>query len=729
MNGEGETSIFQPITIPSPTENCQLGHCYCMGYGCSIGCVPVCACVLKAKAHPFACLPKEVVGRMSTFPDAPGRHGHVRNSGYYNDSWSVYDRTSGNVTAEVPSNDIQYMQESQAKEWLDIAANDPHPHPHHNPGRRLLSDIIGSSSYPPGSWESGSVAAADSCSDDYMDMDLDDPAVDSHSENISVATPPTLTTGTSVDHGGESDDDVQMTDPGPQSPQPHNVWPTLSRNELPLKPTIEFFNASSPSSDSSHGSLPSSESPSDSSVSSPSQSSVQSGTYSAASFSNSSTPYRSSSPNEHNGPRGRILRAPEETNEVRKIGACYRCRIGRVKCDTALVCRKCSVDVSKPGCEFVSKTCIREEPSKVGGVSASRWSWKASRFSPRRDDFIKSERTRLHVRFPFQGRSSRGLEITATPFRDVKGSSNRPLYGIVPDEGPGVDQIIAWVKAQIASNDKQDFESYLEKLHISFVQNNCLDSAVRSDEKTARMAGKPTPSAQPRGMVKTQKDLLKNILSMRCMWKVWSCEKFDVRTPSGDAVHSNWDTSAIEDHLQRVAEQALSSLEKTILRDMDRYLSPSDIRDDRPVLKSAMNAAAWIILWQMILLYRKSVIRTLVQQERDQKEVNAAPFVLGMSPSTKRHKFHEITERLFQGVVVMYSETFRTRKVLEGLRDANESVFGNDTSLHRVFQDTWKAREMFYKHVEKNTQSPDPLLASLVVVKERVGFKKGRGHK
>ncbi|KAM7222147.1 hypothetical protein V8F06_002419 [Rhypophila decipiens] len=487
-------------------------------------------------------------------------------------------------------------------------------------------------------------------------MDLDDPAVDSHSENISVATPPTLTTGTSVDHGGESDDDVQMTNSGPQSPQPHNVWPTISRNELPLKPTIEFFNASSPSSDASHGSLPSSESPSDSS---------------------------------HNGPRGRILRAPEETNEVRKIGACYRCRIGRVKCDTALVCRKCSVDVSKPGCEFVSKTCIREEPSKVGGVSASRWSWKASRFSPRRDDFIKSERTRLHVRFPFQGRSSRGLEITATPFRDVKGSRNRPLYGIVPDEGPGVDQIIAWVKAQIASNDKQDFESYLEKLHISL---------------TARMAGKPTLSAQPRGVVKTQQDLLKNILSMRCMWKVWSCEKFDVRTPSGDAVHSNWDTSAIEDHLQRVAEQALSSLEKTILRDMDRYLSPSDIRDDRPVLKSAMNVAAWIILWQMILLYRKSVIRTLVQQERDQKEVNAAPFVLGkvVSPSTKRHKFHEITERLFQGVVVMYSETFRTRKVLEGLRDANESVFGNDTSLHRVFQDTWKAREMFCKQAEVN---------------------------
>ena len=33
------------------------------------------------------------------------------------------------------------------------------------------------------------------------------------------------------------------------------------------------------------------------------------------------------------------------------------------------------------------------------------------------------------------------------------------------------------------------------------------------------------------------------------------------------------------------------------------------------------------------------------------------------------------------------------------------------------------------RYVERNNQSPDPLLASLVVVKERAGFKKGRGHK
>lgn len=245
---------------------------------------------------------------MATTSDAPGRHGHARDTGYNE------RRSTGNVTTEIPPNDI-YMH-SQAEEWLDIADEDPQ-----YLGNHMLSDILLGTCSGWGN-ESSPVAARapwSSC------MDLDDPAVDSHSENISVATPPTLTTGSSVDHGGDSDDDVQMTDSSPQSPHPDHVWPTVSGNQPPLNRKIEFINAS-PSSD-SHISL-SSESPTDSSVSSPSQSSIQSGADSANSFSTSSTPYRSSSPN---GPRGRVLRAPEETHEVRKIGACYRCRISRVK--------------------------------------------------------------------------------------------------------------------------------------------------------------------------------------------------------------------------------------------------------------------------------------------------------------------------------------------------------------------------------------------------------------
>lgn len=245
---------------------------------------------------------------MTTFSDAHGRHGLVRNGGY-NEVWSI-----GNVTTEI-SND-SYMQ-SEAEEWLDIA--DKYPQ---YPGN--LSDIL-TGSHSPG-WPQGDPATPGSSSSDCMD--LDDAAGDSHSENISVATPPTLTTGSSVDHGGDSDEDVPMTDSSPQSPHPHNVWPTLSEIQPPLKQTIEF-NTSSPSSD-SHVTL-SSESPSDSSASSPSRSSIQS-TDSSTNLTNFSTPYRSSSPN---GPRGRILRAPEETNEVRKIGACYRCRISRVKVNTA----------------------------------------------------------------------------------------------------------------------------------------------------------------------------------------------------------------------------------------------------------------------------------------------------------------------------------------------------------------------------------------------------------
>lgn len=344
-------------------------------------------------------------------------------------------------------------------------------------------------------------------------------------------------------------------------------------------------------------------------------------------------------------------------------------RLTLSQCDTDLVCHKCSVPPSKPGTEFISQTCIREEPSKVGGAAAckstpfqppppkyttltyprthpARWAWKDRRFPPRRDTFPKDHNShliKLHVRFPTDTNTNRPgphLEIIASPFTDpTRTNPNQPSIqhlGIVPMEGPKDENIYSWVKRQIGASSTHDFESCLERLHLNYVKNKCLDRAVKSDEKAASL--KPTTttkslSTPPTKNINTQNELLKNILSMRCMWKVWRCDTFEItRSIDGTSefpLPKEWDVSAIRDHLHSAAEQALSSLEKTILRDMDRYLSPIDIKDDRPVLRSAMNVASWVVLWEMILLYREAVVVTLVQQEMDQRGVDAAPFVLG----------------------------------------------------------------------------------------------------
>lgn len=291
---------------------------------------------------------------MPSISDAPGRLDHVKAGGYSpvytNDKcqWSANYNNNSNVTSDVPSNDI--LMQSEAAEWLDIASKTAAA-PHYSSGRQhtLLSDILGTGSGPH-EWDNSNTNGSSSghFHHDPMELDDDDAAVDYHSDksSFSVATPPTLTTGTSVDAGGEpeSDDDVQMAG-SPQSPHPQNVWPTIHDNQPPLlNQSIESFNSaasstssSSSSSSGSYGSSSvssssssSSASPSDASVSSPATttSSVQSGTESGRGSSNASTPHRSSSPH---GPRPRILKAPEETNEVRKMGACYRCRISRVK--------------------------------------------------------------------------------------------------------------------------------------------------------------------------------------------------------------------------------------------------------------------------------------------------------------------------------------------------------------------------------------------------------------
>ncbi|KAK3329044.1 hypothetical protein B0H66DRAFT_11384 [Apodospora peruviana] len=496
----------------------------------------------------------------------------------------------------------------------------------------------------------------------------------------------------SVVASGELDDDVQMIDSGPESPQPQVVWPTLSGIKPPLLQTIEL----TPASVETYGA----------SLHSTQNYMRPQGDSGKRGGSSSTTRHPASSPS---GVRSRTLRHPEDTNEVRKKGACYRCRISRVKCNTDEPCHKCNIAPSKPGGEFVRETCIRDEPSKVGGVTAvhERWSWNEP-LNLRRDDLKKASRGFLLVRFedtpngPF-------LKVATNSFtRPDRESNGSSLYDIIPNEGPAFDDDICnWAKNQILFENKQDFESCHEKLLQSYVETNGLQKAPRD----------------------TQTKLLEKVLRMRCMWKVWSCERFVIRTADDSPLPGSWDVSVVQDYLHRVAEQALSIVEKNILADLDKYLSPISPGDTKANI--SMYIAMWMILWQMILLYRQSLERTLRHQELRQQQPNAAPFVLGMNAaSSKRYKFREVTEKLYNAVVVMYSELFRTRKVLEGLKDAGVNEFGNDSILYRAFRETWKARDSFYRQIDEDRGfHHNGLLGSLVVDKEKAAFKKGRGHK
>ena len=62
-----------------------------------------------------------------------------------------------------------------------------------------------------------------------------------------------------------------------------------------------------------------------------------------------------------------------------------------------------------------------------------------------------------------------------------------------------------------------------------------------------------------------------------------------------------------------------------------------------------------------------------------------------------RHDFRETTERLFEGIIVIYSGVFHKKTTVEKIRDADFQVFGADQDLYAAYQRAWQTLPEFCK--------------------------------
>lgn len=62
-----------------------------------------------------------------------------------------------------------------------------------------------------------------------------------------------------------------------------------------------------------------------------------------------------------------------------------------------------------------------------------------------------------------------------------------------------------------------------------------------------------------------------------------------------------------------------------------------------------------------------------------------------------RHEFRETTERLFHGIIIIYSGIFHKKTTIEKIRDADLQVFRVDQSLHDAYQRVWQMLPDFCK--------------------------------
>ncbi|KAK0734007.1 hypothetical protein B0T26DRAFT_632329 [Lasiosphaeria miniovina] len=375
-------------------------------------------------------------------------------------------------------------------------------------------------------------AGPEDCADEFFDWpryerDMEDVVTQSSlMDGDSQASPPALTTGSSVTalRDNDNDDDCVMTDVAPQAPELPIVWPKVSDAQLPREQEIHIFI------------MPSGE-----------------------------TQGPSPPPTPNTGhTRGRTVKKPEQTKKVRDKGACFHCRIGRVA---------------------VSKTPFRRH----------RWNWESQCFRPSLEQFIESRvPIKLLVSFPSKPGKCE-LEVDARAFKTHYGGGDPVSVVILPIEGLSEEKMYAWAASQVLTESEKDFQACVEGLLQGYERNNTLDKAAGNFLEHKKH--------------KILKRLMLNLLHMMQMWKIWSSGPFVIRQvlDNGNGKPTSMGFQSIQNHLRRHAEQAMSSLERHILGDIDGYLSSTESGKEDTSLSSVLQVAMWVSLWQIILIYRESL--------------------------------------------------------------------------------------------------------------------------
>jgi hypothetical protein len=232
-----------------------------------------------------------------------------------------------------------------------------------------------------------------------------------------------------------------------------------------------------------------------------------------------------------------------------------------------------------------------------------RWNWNdPSLFMPSREQFGK-ERFILFISFSDEV-DSPCLELRAGLFRlPNQRDQGAHGWGIAPNEGPSEAAFYRWMEEQIQAEDSTNFEAELDRLLLRF---------VRRPHTTMPQGGQRIP------VIET---LLSNLLRMRCMWKVWSCKQLFFRQQPG-SVGAPLETqvSSIQDSLRLYAAQAISELERKVVSDIETYLVKKDAVRTVSAMRATLDVMKWLLLWQLILIYRQSLNLVMEQQQ-----TNAAP--------------------------------------------------------------------------------------------------------
>ncbi|KAK5657061.1 hypothetical protein OQA88_3588 [Cercophora sp. LCS_1] len=395
----------------------------------------------------------------------------------------------------------------------------------------------------------------------------------------------------------------------------------------------------------------------------------------------------------------------EHTNRVRQIGACMACKINRVGCshegDICKGCKKKCEKMPKSAAMYIHKLCGRQTPKNIAGTGLNRWPCPSMAPMPSHSQFDPGKCMDVTVSFEVTGHR---LQLPANKF-DIGNGQQR--WGIEPGL-PVDDMIYNWALQQLLSEDpSRDFQSAMNKLLAVCVQERILGPAVHLSS-----SGFSDGSSN---LVKPLRSCLDKLLRIVCMRGLMRWE-FVVRSTYTGSRGDTLDFQAVKGFLRHHAVGIISQCEKDALQEIDKLVAPSDIREkEQHLLWSSVNVATWVSLWHLILLYREILIEL---ESPSHAQARTRP-----GGEDQRAKFKETTEELYDVVVVLYSNLFKTKKTLQDIKNARDGLFAGNVALQGAFDMAWRAHSVFYGSFE--TKIPgDELVKAFIISKEEAVLKR-----
>ncbi|KAI1107703.1 hypothetical protein F4804DRAFT_108076 [Jackrogersella minutella] len=363
--------------------------------------------------------------------------------------------------------------------------------------------------------------------------------------------------------------------------------------------------------------------------------------------SNGASAYHSSSSADSplsRGKRHRPLDNPEKVAQMRKIGACFRCKTRKVTSP----CSRCRADAAKYGNddgELAEHMCFRRPSSTSDHVFQVMWKTKVSPAPLQRGNLQM-----WNVFFNPCSTAEPPLVISVCESNNLNGNQALPRwphnqgqtahqYVLDPHHAPEDAVLIRWASGQMLRDEGSDFQSALDLLVSKYAQD---DHAFLPHH-----------------------DLVRKVRDLRCFYKIWRQQKFLCQGVHGYVLEEL--PSQVSRDLKQIILSRMKSLELHI---MEQFWKILEKPHDRLPL--------WACMTQFILMYRD--ISDLNQSEAD----------LG-----DQFQIQNVATSLFSNLVVMCEICFGKKKPEPMAEDGNPTVSAVKKQLNADFSKVERYREGF----------------------------------